>query len=172
MLVAHPDLGGRTDPVPITSWPLSHEALSAAQARRLAAGQLIDWGLSSLIDTAQLLISEAVTNAIRHAPGPIRLSLRKYATVLRCDVEDASAQTPQRSVAGDEDEGGRGLALLDALADSWGSYQTPGGKSVWFELPLAPHAPAEAERRRTRRGFTVHAREQAGAAYRRSRGCC
>ncbi|WP_367318286.1 ATP-binding protein [Streptomyces sp. HUAS ZL42] len=156
----------------IASWPLVHGALSAARARRLAAGQLIDWELSSLIDTAQLLISEAVTNAIRHAPGPIRLSLRRYATALRCEVEDASAQTPQRNVVGDDAEGGRGLALLDALADSWGSHQTPGGKSVWFELPLAPHAPAEAELRRTSRGFTVRAREQAGAAYRRSRGCC
>ncbi|WP_455356998.1 ATP-binding protein [Streptomyces sp. SYSU K217416] len=150
MLVAHPYLRGRADPVPIASWPLSHEALSAAWARKLVAGQLIDWGLSSLIDTAQLLISEAVTNAVRHARGPIWLILRRYATALRCEVEDASGQMPQRSFVGGEAEGGRGLALLDALADSWGSHQTPGGKSVWFELPLPPHIPTEAERRRTR----------------------
>ncbi|MGW2562576.1 ATP-binding protein [Streptomyces sp. NPDC001514] len=136
MRTAHPALEPGAAPESAASWPLCPEHLSAAQARRLAAGQLAEWGLDGLIDTAQLLISEMVTNAVRHAPGPIRLSLRRYPTALRCDVEDASPKIPQPRAAGDEAESGRGLVLLDALTNAWGSQRTPVGKSIWFELLL------------------------------------
>jgi anti-sigma regulatory factor (Ser/Thr protein kinase) len=126
----------RTEPQLIASWSLRHETRSAARARHVAAGRLADWGLDSLIDTAQLLISETVTNAVRYAPGPIRLTLRRRPAALRCEVEDASPQAPRRRPDGEDAESGRGLALLDALADAWGSHPTSGGKTTWFELPL------------------------------------
>lgn len=77
MLITHPALCGCVHTEPIASWQLQDEPLSAARARQLAAGQLADWGLDSLIDTAQLLVSETVTNAVRYAPGSIRLSLHR-----------------------------------------------------------------------------------------------
>lgn len=139
MRTAHSTLEHTAAPDSTASWPLCREPHSAALARRLAAAQLAEWGLDSLIDTAQLLVSEVVTNAVQHAAGPILLSLRQYPTTLRCDVEDADPRAPQRTAGSDEAESGRGLVLLDALTVAWGSRQTRVGKSIWFELQLPRH---------------------------------
>ncbi|MFG2584749.1 ATP-binding protein [Streptomyces malaysiensis] len=143
MFTTHPVLGDSTNTTPVASWPLRPESLSASRARRLVAWQLSDWGLGSLTATVRLLVSETVTNAVRHAPGPIRLSLYRYPIALRCEVEDTSPRAPHHSPARDEAENGRGLELLDALTDSWGSDPTRDGKIVWFELALRGTSPAE-----------------------------
>jgi anti-sigma regulatory factor (Ser/Thr protein kinase) len=150
MLVANVALRSLAAPRPTASWPLGHDDLSPARARHLAAGQLTDWGLADLVDTVQLLISEVVTNAVRYAPGPIQLSLRLCSSTLRCEVEDASPEAPRRRAAHDESEGGRGLALVDALTDTWRSSSSPTGKTTWFELSLSSHPEAEAGSRRAR----------------------
>lgn len=141
MCTAHSTLERTAAPDSAASWPLCREPFSAALARRLAAEQLAEWGLDGLIDTAQLLVSEVVTNAVRHTAGPILLSLTQYPTALRCDVEDSDPETPQHKPGSEEAESGRGLVLLDALTMAWGSRRTPDGKSIWFELPLSlsPH---------------------------------
>jgi anti-sigma regulatory factor (Ser/Thr protein kinase) len=87
-------------------------------------------------DVAQLLVSELVTNAVRHAGGDgvlVRATLQ--ADLLRVEVHDSSPSVPGPvSPAPESAEGGRGLLLVDALADRWGVEQVTAGKRTWFEL--------------------------------------
>ncbi|MFJ6632621.1 ATP-binding protein [Streptomyces sp. NPDC091376] len=116
------------------SWPLARELTSAGRARRLVTGLLQEWDLTDLTDTAELLVSELVTNALRHAHGPVRLNLRVSEDRLRCEVEDTNDAAPVRRIACMEAEGGRGAELLDLLSQAWGSFHTGTGKTTWFEL--------------------------------------
>lgn len=117
------------------SWPLSRELTSARRARRLVTAQLDEWNLEDLADTAELLVSELVTNALRHTRGPLRLNLCVRGSRLRCEVEDTDPAGPVRRVVDADAEGGRGTELLDLLAEAWGSTRMPTGKTMWFEMP-------------------------------------
>ncbi|MEV0000437.1 SpoIIE family protein phosphatase [Streptomyces sp. NPDC050848] len=117
-------------------WFLEPEDAAPGLARRLARRALARWDLEELSDSVELLISEVVTNAVRYAERPVTLRLLKT-DVLRCEVGDDSPQLPRRRWARDTDEGGRGLAVVDALSSRWGSVPTYGGKAVWFEVDLA-----------------------------------
>ncbi|MBW1599638.1 SpoIIE family protein phosphatase [Streptomyces sp. JJ38] len=119
----------------VGDWRLLSDARSVARARDLACAQLAEWHLDGLTDTAELLVSELVTNALRHGAGEIRLRLLHERTLV-CEVWDTSPVQPRRRRARDTDEGGRGLQLVELLSAGWGSRRTPGGKAVWFELPL------------------------------------
>ncbi|MFD7626720.1 ATP-binding protein [Streptomyces sp. NPDC059851] len=119
------------------SWPLVRDLTSAGRARRVVTGRLRDWGLGGLADTAELLVSELVTNALRHARGPVRLNLRVAGDRLLCEVEDACDADPVRRTAHRGAEGGRGIELLDLLSEAWGSHRTATGKTTWFELSAA-----------------------------------
>ncbi|MEV0601229.1 SpoIIE family protein phosphatase [Streptomyces sp. NPDC050315] len=119
----------------VGDWNLAPEARSVARARELARDQLTDWGLEALVDTTELLVSELVTNALRHGHGDIRLRLLLDRTLV-CEVWDADLAQPRRRRARDTDEGGRGLQLVGLLSRGWGSRRTPRGKTVWFELDL------------------------------------
>ncbi|OKI10281.1 PAS sensor protein [Streptomyces sp. CB02923] len=119
----------------VGDWNLAPEARSVSRARELARDQLTDWGLEVLVDTTELLVSELVTNALRHGHGEIRLRLLLDRTLV-CEVWDADLAQPRRRRARDTDEGGRGLQLVGLLSAGWGSRRTPRGKTVWFELPL------------------------------------
>ncbi|MFJ9420235.1 SpoIIE family protein phosphatase [Streptomyces sp. NPDC101227] len=119
----------------VGDWSLAPEARSVARARELARDQLTDWGLQDLVDTTELLVSELVTNALRHGHGEIRLRLLLDRTLV-CEVWDADLAQPRRRRARDTDEGGRGLQLVGLLSAGWGSRRTPRGKTVWFELAL------------------------------------
>ncbi|GAA0460272.1 SpoIIE family protein phosphatase [Streptomyces olivaceiscleroticus] len=125
----------------VGDWNLAPEARSVARARELARDQLTDWGLEALVDTTELLVSELVTNALRHGHGDIRLRLLLDRTLV-CEVWDADLAQPRRRRARDTDEGGRGLQLVGLLSRGWGSRRTPRGKTVWFELDL-PDGDAE-----------------------------
>lgn len=136
------------DPAHVGDWRLPPEPRSVARARELAREQLAAWQLDALGDTAELLVSELVTNALRYGEGTIRLRLLLDRTLV-CEVWDAGQVQPRRRRAHDTDEGGRGLQLVDLLSTSWGSRRTPSGKAVWFQMPLpeegaAPADPAEA----------------------------
>ncbi|MFI2644411.1 ATP-binding protein [Streptomyces sp. NPDC018610] len=126
------------------SWPLKRELTSAGRARRLVTAQLSDWAVGDLADVAELLVSELVTNALRHTRGPLRLNLRLLQGGLLCEVEDTGSGAPVRSVVDPDAEGGRGTELIDMLADAWGSTRTATGKTVWFELRSADRFPSEA----------------------------
>jgi PAS domain S-box-containing protein len=119
----------------VGDWTLPREPRSVGRAREYARGRLLSWDLEPLVDTAELLVSELVTNALRYGEGEIRLRLLLDRTLV-CEVWDAGLVQPRRRRARDTDEGGRGLQLVGLLSAAWGSRRTPRGKTVWFELPL------------------------------------
>ena len=116
-------------------WHLDPHPLTAGQARRLTRRVLRRWGLDALLDTTELLVSEVVTNAVRYASRPISLRLLRT-DVLRCEVTDDSPQVPRMRQAAPGDEGGRGLFLVDRLAQRWGATRLSTGKVVWFEQQI------------------------------------
>ncbi|MFE9172586.1 ATP-binding protein [Streptomyces kebangsaanensis] len=101
-------------------------------------------------ETAVLLLSELMTNAYRHAKVSPGREIRARCVLngdgrLRISVTDANDTLPTPREASPQDETGRGLALVEALADDWGAEPRPGGigKTVWFELDLNSEARAE-----------------------------
>ncbi|MCO5991723.1 ATP-binding protein [Actinoallomurus spadix] len=117
------------------SWPLPPSTAAVPPARRLAGEQLELWGFGHHRDTAELLVSELVTNAVRHGRGEIHLIVCAEEDTLRIEVHDEAAESvPQVRPAGEIDEGGRGLHLVGMLSSRWGAARTATGKIVWFEL--------------------------------------
>ncbi|MFJ6836137.1 SpoIIE family protein phosphatase [Streptomyces sp. NPDC091209] len=116
-------------------WDLPEGPEAAGEARRHVREQLAQWHLEDLVMTTELLASELVGNVIRHARGPIGLRLLCSGTLV-CEVSDASLTMPRIRRASDTDEGGRGLQLVNALCERWGSRYTPEGKAIWTEQPL------------------------------------
>jgi two-component sensor histidine kinase len=112
------------------SLPSAHS--SAGEARDRLRGMLPFWADEER-QTAVLLLSEVVTNALRHAPGAMDVSLTEAHGHLFAKVHDDSPSAPM-SREGDE-FGGRGMDILDALAHRWGVHQHfHDGKTVWFEM--------------------------------------
>ncbi|WP_158103917.1 SpoIIE family protein phosphatase, partial [Streptomyces carpinensis] len=121
----------------VGSWELPVDPALVAEARVLTDRQLADWDLEPLTFTTELIVSELVTNAIRHARGPIRLRLI-HADSLICEVSDGSLSAPHLRRARTTDEGGRGLFLVAQLASRWGARYGRDGKTIWAEQPLSP----------------------------------
>ncbi|NUK03928.1 ATP-binding SpoIIE family protein phosphatase [Streptomyces lunaelactis] len=120
----------------VAAFELSLEPREAARARRLVRGQLRAWGLAEVTETAELLVSELVTNAVRHARGR-RAELRLVrAGSLLCEVADEDHTLPTLLDARPDGERGRGLRVVSSLAREWGTSRTSDGKTVWFELAL------------------------------------
>ncbi|KUN39652.1 serine/threonine protein phosphatase [Streptomyces longwoodensis] len=123
-------------PETVAQWYLAPHPRTARQARSLTRRTLLRWGLDALVDTAELLVSEVVANAVRVASRPITLRLLRGG-VLRVEVADDSPQVPRMRHARLHDEGGRGLFLVDRLALGWGATRVSTGKVVWFDLRLS-----------------------------------
>jgi len=112
------------------------QATSVPAARRWVADHLADLP-GDLVDTAALLTSELVTNAVLHAGTDIMLSIHRGDRRVRVDVADGNPVGPVVKDYGPAAATGRGLTLLDRLASSWGTRPIiPRGKVVWFELPV------------------------------------
>jgi serine/threonine-protein kinase RsbW len=106
-------------------------------ARQVTRETLAAWRIAHLEETAVLLISELVTNAVRHArPGRLAmaLSLEAGGAWLRIEVHDADPHEPRQHAPGSFDESGFGLLLIEALSGKWGVRQMVTGKAVWAEL--------------------------------------
>ena len=127
---------------------LPPDGTSARLARNLVTTTLRDWGAEAILDEATLLVSELVTNAVVHAGTSLDLAVTLDGDGVEIAVTD---RHPGRSLPlvpaelDTEREGGRGVAMVAALAPAWGVDYTDRSKRVWFRLPL--HAPAPAAAR-------------------------
>jgi anti-sigma regulatory factor (Ser/Thr protein kinase) len=115
---------------------LSASTREVRSARRFVDATLRDWNLPSYSQSVVLAVNELVANAARHATGPVRIQLDRGPQALTVNVWDASPAAPAEADPGPYDEGGRGLRIVTALTDRWGSEHLRSGKRVWFELDL------------------------------------
>lgn len=128
---------------PAVSRTLPPRPESVKFARDFTRVTLRSWGLTALSDDAELVVSELVTNALRHAvrgPGSdkptITLRLLAQAPYLMCMVSDPSREIPLRRESGPEDSTGRGLQVIESYSTRWGWHLLDdGGKVVWALLP-------------------------------------
>ncbi|NYI08066.1 SpoIIE family protein phosphatase [Allostreptomyces psammosilenae] len=119
----------------MASWTLVVEPRVVGRARRLVRDTLVEWRLTVLLETAELLVSELVTNALRYAGSPILLRMRRGRTLL-VEVGDPLPDPPRERATSERDEGGRGIQLVAALSRAWGTRFSGAGKVVWFELDM------------------------------------
>ncbi|UUU33709.1 SpoIIE family protein phosphatase [Streptomyces sp. CA-210063] len=119
----------------VATWDLPADPAEVAGARKLAAGRLAEWGLDDATYITELVVSELVTNAIRHAEPPIQLRLINDRTLI-CEVSDAASTAPHLRRARTFDEGGRGLMLVAQMTQAWGTRHTALGKTIWAEQAL------------------------------------
>ncbi|MFD7379106.1 SpoIIE family protein phosphatase [Streptomyces sp. S1A1-8] len=118
------------------SWDVPSDPSAVADVRAAAARLLDDWDMKEEAFTLELILSELVTNAIRHATGPIGVRLIRDRSLI-CEVSDGSSVSPHLRRATTMDEGGRGLFLVAQFADRWGTRYTSGGKVIWTEQQLS-----------------------------------
>lgn len=106
------------------------------EARSRVAEALRGTCSTETIETAALLTSELVANAVGHGAPPLRLWVVVDDTIVRVEVHDGDGSAvPERRSPEPTDSAGRGLAIVDALAMRWGTRPDADGKWVWFELP-------------------------------------
>ena len=108
---------------------------SVAIARRFLRARCVEWGCADIIEDAQLVLSELVTNALVHAGGSCEVIARLSPGALHLDVLDGGSGTPDPQLPSGLEDHGRGLMLVGGLCVAWGIDAAPGGKKlVWAEL--------------------------------------
>ncbi len=111
------------------------ELAAVATLRHRLREALGDWGAPQLADTAELLVSELVTNALLHTEhGAVLDAVLGADRRLRVEVRDESGRLPRPRPPAEAATSGRGLLLVEALADAWGVQVRADGKVTWFEL--------------------------------------
>ena len=120
----------------MTSLELPADRTAPARARRFVSQALRQWGHDDAAGDVALLVSELVTNAVLHARSAARLTVELDGLTLRVAVFDASSSRPRLRHYTPDAVTGRGLLLVDRIADRWGVTEADGGKEVWFELAL------------------------------------
>ncbi|WP_229868951.1 SpoIIE family protein phosphatase, partial [Streptomyces chryseus] len=125
----------RLDPARIAEWDVPPDPAAVSPVRNACARRLADWGLEDIAFTTELILSELITNAIRHGTEPIGVRLL-YDRSLICEVSDGSSTSPHLRRAEATDEGGRGLFLVAQFAERWGTRYTARGKIIWSEQAL------------------------------------
>ncbi|MDT4980662.1 MAG: hypothetical protein QOG07_2541 [Pseudonocardiales bacterium] len=118
-----------------------HEAASAAIVRRQLARDLASYNLpAGAIDDAVLVASELVGNAVLHTSSAdcatLDVSWDVDTSGVRVCVGDPSDQEPEPRIAGEDEPGGRGLKIVDAISDEWGVERGDHGKTVWAHVPM------------------------------------
>ena len=120
---------------------LPGDVTTPAAARRFVRAALESVEADAVvIETAELLTDELVTNAIVHAHSKSYLFIRAAQGVVRVEVTDPDDRLPSIAASDTEALGGRGLVIVNGLASAWGVEPAGAGKTVWFELsPLSHH---------------------------------
>ena len=141
------------------TWPWAGESSRARQltlaataravglARQATHEALASWRVAHVAETAALLVSELVTNAVRHAQtdgSAVVLRLETAGSWLWIEVHDADPQVPQPRTPDRLEGSGFGFVLIEALADNWGVRAATIGKAVWAELDMRRDAGPEA----------------------------
>jgi PAS domain-containing protein/anti-sigma regulatory factor (Ser/Thr protein kinase) len=134
--------GMKTRPIR-AGWEVWRLPDAVMHARRFTARTLRRWKVEDVADAVLLVVSELVTNALVHTQGPVRVDLMLRGDRVRVSVGDTSPRAPAKPVIVDwESTGGRGLLLVEAMSDSFGSVPVAGGKQVWSEIVVPPREPA------------------------------
>ncbi|MFD7919256.1 SpoIIE family protein phosphatase [Streptomyces sp. NPDC059740] len=124
----------------VATWDLPADPAAVPPLRSAVSRQLTDWGLESLAFSTELIVSELVTNAIRHGGPPVAVRLIKDHALIT-EVADGGSTAPHLKYAASTDEGGRGLFLVSQMAVRWGTRYTPTGKVIWAQQNLEPQLP-------------------------------
>ncbi|MDP9416608.1 MAG: ATP-binding protein, partial [Actinomycetota bacterium] len=126
--------------VDVAEVTLPRQQESVPRSRAFVTEALRAWGLEELIDSATLVCSELVTNALLHGAPPVRLVVRRVGDQVRLEVHDGRRADPvvgrQRLMSSQ----GRGMALVEMLAAAWGVEPTETGKVVWAQVGAEPEA--------------------------------
>jgi hypothetical protein len=116
-------------------------------ARHFLRATLETWKLDGLGDVTELLTGELVSNAVRHVGSGATVRALRRPWGIRVEVDDASTEAPAVGHAALTDVHGRGMLLVDTLADAWGTELRDNGKTVWFEIDTRNGNPREKPRR-------------------------
>ncbi|WP_370269612.1 SpoIIE family protein phosphatase [Streptomyces sp. V4I8] len=136
----------------VAEWDVPRDPAAVAPVRTACARRLTEWGLEQVAFTAELILSELITNAIRYGTEPIGVRLLRTVLTngsnggtLILEVSDGSSTSPRLRRAKATDEGGRGLFLVAQFTERWGTRYTHTGKVIWTELPLPDGTAPQAE---------------------------
>lgn len=135
---------------------------SVRDARQFVAAVLEEWELpDELADMAELVVSELATNAVLHArAGVFSVTLRRlHDDQVRIAVVDFSHTPPTKTCAADEEDHGRGLALVEAVSQQWGTDPLRWGKRVWADLQVPAMAETPAP------GIPIYSSHRAQVVY-------
>jgi anti-sigma regulatory factor (Ser/Thr protein kinase) len=114
---------------------LPHDRTSPQAARRWAAQRARDWGAGALVPELQICVSELCANAFMHSATPVRVVVAREAWTLVVVVHNGGVgQVTRRAATDPEAVGGRGLLMVEALADDWGWHVGAEGTTVWCRL--------------------------------------
>lgn len=117
------------------------DAVPAARRQVISLAQNLGLLLSDqALENVELLASEVIANAVLHTDAPCDVSVTRTDVRLRVEVTDTDPSLASAVEAGPDDESGRGLLLVNALADAWGTRLEPMGKTTWFEITSEPSA--------------------------------
>ncbi|MEU9338195.1 ATP-binding protein [Streptomyces sp. NPDC048290] len=128
------ELSFQRDPASTPHHLTPEDAVWPRRLRWVVRGVLGQGAQARVVGDAETLVSELVTNALRHGGGDIRFRMRVRGGRVLIEVRDGSSVVPRVRHASVEDEHGRGLVLVDALADEWGV--SADGTTIWCALPL------------------------------------
>jgi CheY-like chemotaxis protein len=126
------DLGREGHQTASIELPLDPANVSVA--RRFVRDHCEQWGCGDMVDAAELILTELVTNAFIHARSRCQIRVRYAADVLRLEVRDGGLGVPDPQASHPDHEHGRGMLLISALAKAWGVEPEFPGKLVWAEL--------------------------------------
>ena len=106
-------------------------------ARAFLRSTLETWKLDGFGEVTKLLATELVANVVTHVGAPMTLRVQRGPSTMRVEIEDPSTEVPIVRHPNPAEEHGRGVLLIDELADAWGVEPRADGKTVWFEIDVS-----------------------------------